>query len=79
MFHSRGDSPGCGQLSNGIDPSCFAGDSFAERTETIVGAILEQPSTRLPGDKRLEERKVREKSETITISKGLYEKIMLLS
>jgi (2R)-3-sulfolactate dehydrogenase (NADP+) len=79
FLDAEGDSPGVGQLIIAIDPSFFAGDSFAERTETIVGAILEQPSTRLPGDKRLEKRKVREKSKTITISKGLYEKIMLLS
>ena len=44
----------------------------------MVGAVLEQPGTRLPGDKRIEKRKVREKSETITISKDLYEKIELL-
>ena len=45
----------------------------------LLSSILEQPSTRLPGDKRLEKRKVREKSEKITISKELYEKIMVLS
>ena len=67
--------PGVGQLIIAIDPSFFSGESFGERTETLVGAVLEQPGTRLPGDKRIEKRKVREKSETITISKDLYEKI----
>mgnify|MGYP002634874231 CR=1 FL=1 len=79
FLDAEGGSPGVGQLIIAIDPSFFSGDSFGERTETIVGAILEQPSTRLPGDKRLEKRKLREKSEKITISKELYEKIMLLS
>ena len=43
-----------------------------------MGAILEQPGTRLPGDKRLEKRKARKKSEKITISKELHEKISIL-
>jgi (2R)-3-sulfolactate dehydrogenase (NADP+) len=78
FLDAEGGSPGVGQLIIAIDPSFFAGDSFGERTETIVGAILEQPSTRLPGDKRLEKRKLREKSEKITISKELHEKISIL-
>jgi (2R)-3-sulfolactate dehydrogenase (NADP+) len=78
FLDAEGDSPGVGQLIIAIDPSFFAGDSFGERTETIVDAILEQPSTRLPGDRRLEKRKLREKSEKITISKELHEKISIL-
>jgi len=78
FLNAEGDSPGVGQLIIAIDPSFFSGESFGERTETLVGAILEQPSTRLPGDKRIEKRKAREKSQTITISKDLYEKIELL-
>ena len=64
FLNAEGDSPGVGQLIIAIDPSFFAGDSFGERTETLVGAVLEQPGTRLPGDKRIEKRKVREKSQT---------------
>jgi len=79
FLNAEGESPGVGQLIIAIDPSFFSGESFAERTETLVGAILEQPSTRLPGDKRIEKRKVREKSQTITISKDLYEKIEVLT
>jgi len=79
FLNAEGESPGVGQLIIAIDPSFFSGKSFAERTETLVDAILEQPSTRLPGDKRIEKRKVREKSQTITISKDLYEKIELLT
>ncbi|WP_416695638.1 Ldh family oxidoreductase [Candidatus Pseudothioglobus sp. Uisw_050_01] len=78
FLNAEGDSPGVGQLIIAIDPSFFSGEGFAERTETLVGAILEQPGTRLPGDKRIEKRKVREKSQTITISKDLYEKIEVL-
>jgi len=78
FLNAEGDAPGVGQLIIAIDPSFFSGESFGERTETIVGAILEQPGTRLPGDKRIEKRKVREKSEKITISKELHEKISTL-
>jgi len=79
FLDAEGDSPAVGQLIIAIDPSFFSGESFDARTETLIGTILEQPGTRLPGDKRIEKRKAREKSETITISKELYEKIELLT
>ena len=79
FLDAEGDSPGVGQLIIAIDPSFFSGEGFAERIETIISSILEQPSTRLPGNKRLEKRKLREKSEKITISKELYETIMSLT
>ena len=75
FLNAEGDSPGVGQLIIAIDPSFFSGEQFSERTETIVDAILEQPSTRLPGNKRLEKRKLRNSSQSITISKELFEKI----
>ena len=55
--------------------SVLSGERFSERTETIVDSILDQPSTRLPGNKRLEKRKLRVSSQSITISKELFEKI----
>lgn len=75
FLNAEGDSPGVGQLIIAIDPSFFSGERFSERTETIVDAILEQPATRLPGNKRLEKRKLRDSSQSITISKELFEKI----
>ena len=79
FLNAEGDSPGVGQLIIAIDPSFFSGDQFSERTETMVTSILEQPSTRLPGNKRLEKRKLRESSQSITISKELFEKITKLT
>ena len=79
FLNADGDAPGVGQLIIAIDPSFFSGDSFSERTETIVESILEQPSTRLPGNKRLEKRKLRDSSHSITISKELFEKINSIS
>jgi len=75
FFDSEGDSPGVGQLIIAIDPGFFSGDVFSERMETIISAILEQPSTRLPGNKRLEKRKWREKTKKIAVSKELYDEI----
>ena len=79
FLNADGDAPGVGQLIIAIDPSFFSGDSFSERTETIVESILEQPSTRLPGNKRLDKRKLRDSSHSITISKELFEKISQLT
>jgi len=79
FFDSEGDSPGVGQLIIAIDPSFFSGDVFSERVETIINAILEQPSTRLPGNKRLEKRKWREKTKTIAIPQELYDEIVKLT
>ena len=79
FLNADGDAPGVGQLIIAIDPSFFSGDSFSERTETIVESILEQPSTRLPGSKRLEKRKLRDSPHSITISKELFEKISQLT
>ena len=79
FFDSEGDSPGVGQLIIAIDPSFFSGDVFSERVETIVSAILDQPSTRLPGNKRLEKRKWREKTKKIAISQELYDEVTKLT
>ena len=79
FLNAEGDAPGVGQFIIAIDPSFFSGESFADRTETIIESILEQPSTRLPGNKRLEKRKLLESSRTITISKQLFQKIKKLS
>ncbi len=79
FFDSEGDSPGVGQLIIAIDPSFFSGDVFSERVETIVSAILEQPSTRLPGNKRVEKRKWHEKTKKIALPQELYDEIAKLT
>ena len=79
FLNAEGDSPGVGQFIIAIDPNFFSGEQFSERTETIIESILDQPSTRLPGNKRIEKRKLRESSQSITISKELFEKITLLT
>ena len=79
FFDSKGDLPGVGQLLIAIDPNFFSGDVFSERVETIVSAILDQPSTRLPGNKRLEKRKWHEKTKKIALPQELYDEIAKLT
>jgi (2R)-3-sulfolactate dehydrogenase (NADP+) len=52
FFEAKGEPPHVGQIFIVFDPSVFAGDGFADRLEVLLGAILEQPGTRLPGDRR---------------------------
>jgi (2R)-3-sulfolactate dehydrogenase (NADP+) len=54
FFTAEGEPPAVGQFLVAIDPRVFSGDAFAQRLETLIGAILGQPGTRLPGTRRLE-------------------------
>lgn len=47
-----GPPPGVGQFVLALDPDAFA-PGFLARVEDLVGAILAQDGTRLPGDRRL--------------------------
>ena len=62
FFDTEGEPPQVGQMFLVFDPKVFAGDGFADRLEVLLGAILEQPGTRLPGDRRagVRERNTRE-------------------
>jgi (2R)-3-sulfolactate dehydrogenase (NADP+) len=53
FFTAEGEPPAVGQFLVAIDPRVFSGNAFAERLETLIGAILEQQGTRLPGGRRL--------------------------
>ncbi len=52
FFTADGPPPGVGQLIIGIDPGPLSGGAFADRLEVLADAILDQPGTRLPGDRR---------------------------
>ena len=56
FFTADGPPPGVGQLLVALDPGPFSGDGFNDRLETLLGAVLAQPGTRLPGDRRLQKR-----------------------
>jgi (2R)-3-sulfolactate dehydrogenase (NADP+) len=54
FFDDKGGPPRIGQFFVLIDPARFAGEGFRARVETLCEAILAEPGTRLPGDRRLE-------------------------
>lgn len=54
FFSAEGDPPRVGQLFLVLDPAAFGGGGhFAERLEVLLGAVGEEPGTRLPGARRL--------------------------
>jgi (2R)-3-sulfolactate dehydrogenase (NADP+) len=53
FFAEQGNKPRIGQAFIAIDPAALAGtEKFAERIETVVGAMLSDPEVRLPGMRR---------------------------
>ena len=57
FFTGEGDQPRVGQFLLAIDPNVFSGNLFAERLEDLLTAILSQPGTRLPGERRFDNRR----------------------
>lgn len=53
FFTADGPSPSIGHLFVVMDPVRLGGDAFSARLETLLGAILSQEGTRLPGDRRI--------------------------
>jgi len=76
FFTSDGPAPRVGQLLLAIDPDALAGPAFAERLETLLAAMLAQPGVRLPGTKRLENRR---KAATIAVDAKLLAEIEALA
>ena len=57
FFSADGPPPGTGQFFILFRPECLSGAGFADRIEVLMAAITDQPGTRLPGDRRLQDRK----------------------
>jgi (2R)-3-sulfolactate dehydrogenase (NADP+) len=53
FFDAKGPPPRVGQFFFVIDPTRFGGMGFAVRVGELAKAILDQPGTRLPGERRL--------------------------
>lgn len=75
FFTSTGGPPRVGQFFLLLDPCAFGGEGFTRRAETLFEAVLAQPGTRLPGDRRLEERKRAQKN-GIALPVQLYEELV---
>ena len=52
FFTADGPPPGIGQFFIAMNPPAFGGDGFTDRVEVLMSAILDQPGTRLPGQRR---------------------------
>ncbi len=71
FFTAEGPPPRVGQFFFVLAPERFAGQGFAERVEDLAAAILEQPGTRLPGQRRFEHR-ARARQQGVEIPDALY-------
>ncbi len=56
FFTADGAPPAIGHLFLVMDPVRLGGADYLERLETLIGAILGQEGTRLPGERRLKAR-----------------------
>ena len=67
---NEGGPPRTGQLFIALNPARLGGGAFRERVEAFLQTILQQPGTRLPGDRRLAAR-ARYPAHGVTISDSL--------
>jgi len=75
FFDAQGPPPAVGQLLIALAPGPLSGGAFQARIEDLVGAVLEQDGTRLPGDRRLKLRQ-QAQSEGLWLSDRQYDQLM---
>jgi (2R)-3-sulfolactate dehydrogenase (NADP+) len=75
FFEAAGAPPRVGQFFFVLDPGVFAGGAFLDRVEDLFQAILAQPGTRLPGDRRHAHR-ARAEADGVTLPDPLYEELL---
>ena len=73
-----GREPVVGQFLVAIDPTVFSGGAFSERLELLIGTILGQEGTRLPGASRLAQRAASVR-DGVRIPVSLHDELMALS
>ena len=78
FFEAEGPAPRTGQFLIALDPDRFSGGAFADRLETLVGAILAQDGTRIPGVRRFALRAEAER-DGVTLPTALYDEITALA
>jgi (2R)-3-sulfolactate dehydrogenase (NADP+) len=76
FFDADGAPPGVGQTIIAFDTGGVAG--FGARLESLIGAILSQDGTRLPGEKRLAGRRTTQGGERVTIPGHLMQELATL-
>jgi (2R)-3-sulfolactate dehydrogenase (NADP+) len=78
FFSAEGDPPRVGQLLLAFAPGPLSDGAFSDRLETLLGAVLEQDGTRLPGARRLQSRAVSQR-DGIDVPEVLYRQLIELS
>lgn len=78
FFEAEGPAPRTGQFLIALDPNRFSGGAFAERLETLVGAILGQEGTRIPGARRFALRAAAER-DGVTLPSALHDEISAMA
>lgn len=78
FFTADGEPPSIGHLMIGLDPAALSGGTFADRLEELVGAILEQPGTRLPGARKFEAGKAA-REYGITVPSSVHAELLALA
>jgi (2R)-3-sulfolactate dehydrogenase (NADP+) len=58
FLDNRGPPPGVGQVLVAFDPAAFCGPGFAQRMTDLLAAVAGEPGVRLPGERRLANRKL---------------------
>lgn len=76
FFDAEGAPPGVGQTIIAFDTGGVAG--FGARLEALLGAILAQDGTRLPGEKRLAGRRAAQGGERVTVPGHLMQELAAL-
>ncbi len=56
FYDAEGGPPHVGHMFIVFNPESLGGETVLDRTEELMAAILDQPGTRLPGSRRLENR-----------------------
>ncbi len=72
FLNTEGAPPSTGQLLIALNPAPLSGGTFADKLESLITEILSQDGTRLPGQKRLQNRTESAKH-GITVNKDFYE------
>jgi len=78
FFSDQGGPARVGQFFILINPAAFSGPGFAGRVETLLDAILDQQGTRLPGERRLQQR-ADSRRHGIEVSQSLYRELQSLA
>ncbi|MFK7944648.1 MAG: Ldh family oxidoreductase [Paracoccaceae bacterium] len=78
FFAAEGPAPRVGSLLIGIDPGPFSSGAFGDRLEVLIGEILAQPGTRLPGERRWAAR-AQAQSSGVTLPEALHQQLLDLN